>query len=157
MHQDHNCTLIWQAPQAYSSWLNYEDLSPGIPNELQTSTLWLRFPQKWLIFFIQTKIEQFGNSGKTIRTGIKMTHFWDSDQLNMIFMQKVANGPDLIFVEFRKTVVRSTHPLYKCATTYLHTLHTVAKLKFLLKKWNLKKIFKKNIEKIIILTFFWQN
>ena len=72
----------------------------------------------------------------------------------MIFMQKVANGPDLIFVEFRKTVVRSTHPLYKCATTYLHTLHTVAKLKFLLKKWNLKKIFKKNKEKIIFQIFF---
>ena len=30
---------------------------------------------------------------------VKMTHFWDIDHWNMIFRQKVANGPDLIFVE----------------------------------------------------------
>ena len=133
MHQDHNCTLIWQAPQAYSSWLNYEDLSPGIPNELQT--LCLRISPKWLIFQINPN---FGNSYSYFFSG-ENDPFLRHWSLEHDFQAKGGKWPwsHFCWVEFRKTVVRSTHPLYKCATTYLHTLHTAAKLNFCVEKSNL--------------------
>ena len=146
MHQDHNCTLIWQAPQAYSSWLNYEDLSPGIPNELQTHCV-SEFPQNGS-FSKSTQILEI----HTHISSVKITHFWDIDHWNMIFRQKVANGPDLIFVELsleRLLWGAHTHSINVLLHTCIH--YTLRQNSIFVLK---NRIYKINSDKVY-LRIYW--
>ena len=146
MHQDHNCTLIWQAPQAYSSWLNYEDLSPGIPNELQTHCV-SEFPQNGS-FSKSTQILEIHSHISLV----KMTHFWDIDHWNMIFRQKVANGPDLIFVELsleRLLWGAHTHSINVLLHTCIH--YTLRQISIFVLK---NRIFKINSDKVYLRNYW---